>query len=510
MVDMLAHALFLLLDLDIFVAIFLGSALGILLGAIPGLTGIMAIAIIIPFTYYMEPVPALILLISVSKSAIYAGGIPAILLNTPGTPADAATALDGYPIARKGKAVKAMKMALYASVIGDTFSDLVLIMVAGLLARMALKFGPPEYAMLIVFSLTIIAAVSGKSMTKGMISAGAGLFIATIGLDPMRGTPRFDFGIVQLYGGISLIPMLIGLFALAEVLRQSGQEIFGTEKVAFLPMSKKRDDNRVTKSDMKRCMKPILRASIIGTFLGAIPGIGPTIAAFVSYGEAKRTSKNPPAFGEGNIEGVAASEAGNNATCGANLIPLLTLGVPGDITAAVLLGAFMLQGLAPGPLLFEKHGYIVYTFFLGLLLCNASYFFLGTIAIRISKKLFNISKRIVLPVVLLLCCVGSYAINNSLFDVGVMFLFGVLGYFMVKFGFPPAPMIIAFILEPILEQGIRQSLIISQGNPLIFFTRPIAIGFIILTIAITVSLVFSTLRAQARLEKGRSDLVTDD
>jgi putative tricarboxylic transport membrane protein len=500
MFDMLAHALSLLLNVEIFVVIFLGSILGILLGATPGLTGIMAIAIIIPFTYYMDPVPALILLISVSKSAIYAGSIPAILLNTPGTPAASATALDGYPLARQGKALKAMKTALYSSAISDTFSDLVLITVAGLLARIALKFGPPEYAMLIVFSLTIIAAVSGKSMSKGLISASAGLFIATIGLDPMRGTPRFDFGIIQLYGGISLIPMLIGLFALAEVLRQSGQEVIGTAKVAFLPISEKREDNRVTKSDMKRCMKPIFLGSIIGTFLGAVPGIGPTIAAFVSYGEAKRTSKTLPVFGEGNLEGIAAAEAGNNATSGANLIPLLTLGVPGDITAAVLLGAFLLQGLAPGPLLFQKHGYIVYTFFLGLILCNASYLLLGMMAIKISKKLFRISKRIVLPVVLLLCCVGSYAINNSLFDIGVMFLFGVLGYIMVRFGFSPAPMIIAFILEPILEQGIRQSLIISGGNPLIFFTRPVAIVFIILTIIVVTSLVISRLRAEARLK----------
>jgi len=224
---MLSQALSLLLNPEIYAVILIGSSLGIFLGAIPGLTGIMAIAIIIPFTYYMDSIPALILLISISKSAIYSGGIPAILLNTPGTPADAATAIDGYPLAQRGQALKAMKMGLYASVIGDTFSDLVLILVAGLLASVALKFGPPEYAMLIVFSLTIIGAVSGKSMLKGLISAGAGLFLATIGLDPMRGTPRFDFGVIEFYGGISLIPMLIGLFALAEVLRQAGHEIVG-------------------------------------------------------------------------------------------------------------------------------------------------------------------------------------------------------------------------------------------------------------------------------------------
>jgi putative tricarboxylic transport membrane protein len=510
MVDMLMQALSLLLDPEIFVVIFIGSSLGIFLGAIPGLTGIMAIAIIIPFTYYMDSVPALILLISISKSAIYSGGIPAILLNTPGTPADAATAIDGYQLARRGKGLKAMKMGLYASVIGDTFSDLVLILVAGLLASVALKFGPPEYAMLIVFSLTIIGAVSGKSMMKGLISAGAGLFLATIGLDPMRGTPRFDFGVIEFYGGISLIPMLIGLFALAEVLRQAGSEIVGEKEVRFLPISDNPDDSRVTKNEMKRCIRPILKSSAIGTFLGAITGIGPTVAAFVSYGEAKRSSKNPPAFGEGNLEGVAASEAGNNATAGANLIPLLTLGVPGDVTAAVLLSAFMLQGLAPGPLLFEKNGHIIYTFFIGLLLCNVAYFFLGTLAIKVSKSLFRVSKRVVLPIVLLLCCVGSYAINNSLFDVGVMLVFGVIGFFMVKFGFTPASMIIAFILEPILERGVRQSLIISQGNPIIFFTQPVAIIFIVLTILVVASTIRRTYKDRVKVEKEGSSLTVNE
>jgi len=326
----------------------------------------------------------------------------------------------------------------------------------------------------------------------------------------MRGTPRFDFGVIEFYGGISLIPMLIGLFALAEVLRQAGQEIVGEKEVRFLPISENRDDNRVTKNDMKRCLRPILKSSAIGTFLGAIPGIGPTVAAFVSYGEAKRSSKNPPAFGEGNLEGVAASEAGNNATAGANLIPLLTLGVPGDVTAAVLLSAFMLQGLAPGPLLFEKNGHIIYTFFLGLLLCNVAYFFLGTLAIKVSKSLFRVSKRVVLPIVLLLCCVGSYAINNSLFDVGVMLVFGVIGFFMVKFGFTPASMIIAFILEPILERGVRQSLIISQGNPVIFITHPVAIIFILLTLFVVASTIRRTYKDRVKFEKESVSLTLDE
>jgi len=482
MLDMVVDGLCLLISFENFVAIFFGVGLGITLGAIPGLSGLMAIALIIPITFYINPTTSIILLIAVSKGSIYAGGIPAILINTPGTPADAATAIDGYPLGLQGKALKALKMALYSSVIADTFSDLVLITVAGYLARIALKFGPPEYGMLIVFSLTIIASVSGRSIMKGLISAAAGLFIATIGLDPVEGIPRFDFGIVELYEGISLLPMMIGLFAFSEVLRQSEEKIVEKKKIVFLPISDKREDNIVTKSDMRRCMRPIFSSALIGTFIGTIPGIGPPVAAFIGYGQAKKHSKNPPPFGEGNIEGVAASEAANNATCGANLIPLLTLGIPGDATAAVLLGAFMLQGLAPGPFLFQKHGPVVYSIFLGLILCNAAYLLLGTIAIKISRKICNVPKTMAIPVILILCCVGSYAINSSLFDVKIMFLFGMVAYFMDKLGFAVPPMIIAFILEPIGEQAIRQSLLISQGNPIIFFTHPIALAFIILTI----------------------------
>lgn len=487
MSDMLLSAISLLLNVQNFVAIVAGTALGVALGAIPGLTGIMAIALIIPFTYYIGPVASLLLLMGVSKGAVYGGSITAILINTPGTPASAATSLDGYPLVKQGKALKALWMALYASIMADTFSDLILIFVAGLLASIALKFGPSEYAMLVVFSLTIVSTVSGKHPLKGMISAAAGLFLATVGLDPMEGTPRFDFGMTQLYEGIGLIPMMIGLFAFSEALRQGEEQFRGKIPSAFIPVSDNPDDNRVTKEEMKAALKPIFRASLIGTFLGAVPGIGPPVAAFLSYGETKRTSRHPEKFGHGALEGVAAAEAGNNAVCGANLIPLLTLGVPGDATAAVLLGAFLLQGLAPGPRLFEQNGNIIYAFFLGLIVCNAANFFIGAGAIKMSRRLCNVSKTLVIPVILMLCCIGSFAVNSSLFDVKVMILFGLLGYCMSKFGFAIAPMVIAFILEPIGESSIRQALALSRGGLGIFFTHPISLGFIVLTV-LTVSL----------------------
>jgi len=486
----IANSFGLLFSIQNFLSMFLGVSLGVVLGAIPGLTGIMAIALIIPVTYYLSPVSALLLLLAVSKGATYGGSIPAILINAPGTPAAAATAIDGYTLALQGKSTKALKMALYASIIADTFSDVMLLLVAGFLAQLAIKFGPSEYSMLILFSLTMVVVVSGKSLLKGLIAASFGLLLGTIGVDPVAGIPRFDLGFVELYEGLPLIPMVIGIFALAEVFSQFEGD-FKKKYNKFLPLSKVPEDNKVTKEEFRICSKHILRASILGTFIGAIPGVGPTVSSFINYSEAKRTSHKPELFGKGSIEGIAAAEAGNNAVCGANLIPLLSLGVPGDATAAVLLGAFMLQGLTPGPLLFEKHAPIMYAFFIGLILCNLVNFFIGNIAIMISRKICDIRKEYILSAIILFCCIGSYSFNNSMFDVKIMFLFGVIGYLMNKFKFPVASLIIAFILQPIAELSIRQSLIISDGSVLPFFTRPISLFFILLTV---LSLIFDMKR----------------
>lgn len=482
MIDILGQSLGLVFNVTNIIMIVLGVFIGMLLGAIPGLTGIMAIALLLPFTFTMHPVTALILLVAIYKGAMFGGSIPSILMNIPGTPPAAATALDGYPLALQGKSQKALKIALYASVMGDVFSDLVLITVAGYLASMALKFGPPEYSMLIVFSLTTIGAVSGNTLIKGLLSAAGGLFIATVGLDPITATTRFSFGIIELYDGFSLLPMLIGLFALSEVLRQLEGKIGVIVKATFLPLSKNPEDQKVTKEEMKRCLIPIFRGSIIGGFLGSIPGIGPTVGAYMSYAETRRNSKNPSSFGKGAIEGVAAAESGNSAVCGANMIPLLGLGIPGDAVAAIIMGAFMIQGLAPGPLIFQTHLDIIYGFFMALILANIANLIIGLFAIRFSRRLTNISKVMILPIVLILCFAGSYAINANFFDLKVTFLFGVLGYLMTKFDFPIAPMLIGFILGPMAEISIRQSLLISQGSMLIFFTRPIALGFVIITI----------------------------
>ena len=458
---------------DVIVGVFGGVFLGIVLGSIPGLTATMAIALIIPLTFVMGPVVSVGLLVGAYKGGTYGGSIPAILLNTPGTPAAAATLLDGNEMAKQGKSVKALKMAIYASVMADSLSDMVLILVAPPLAMIALKMGPPEMAALIFLSLLIITAVAGDSMIKGLIVGALGLIVGLVGLDAVTAVRRFGFGFPELDEGISLIPMLIGLFAVSEFLINT-ESVVVNKAAQFFARSTNRDDNRVTGKEFRSCLPIIFTATGVGTILGAIPGIGPSIAAFASYAQAKKMSRHPEKFGKGAIEGVAAAEAGNNAVCGANLIPLLTLGIPGDIGAAVLLGAFMIQGLHPGPMLFQENIVTVYAVFMALLLANAFNFLISIFYIRVASKVVLIPKSYIFPAVLAFCFFGAYGFNQNLFDVWVALIFGVVGYLLRRNGFPLAPLLIAFMLEPILESSFRQSLLISGGSLAIFVTRPIS------------------------------------
>ncbi|GAF85406.1 unnamed protein product, partial [marine sediment metagenome] len=329
------------------------------MGAIPGLTGTMAIVLMIPFTFGMDPVNSITTLLAIYCGGIYGGSISAILIRAPGSPASAATVFDGYELAKQGKALKALKMAVNASVVGNFWSVLLLIFIAPQVAHLALKLGPIEIASLIVFSLTIIAYVSGKSLLKGLISAGIGLFACTIGIDPITATPRLAFDIPELERGIALIPMSIGLFAVAEVFNQAEKaykERSGkVQMTAVLPKPKSPEDSKLTLKEMLGSLRTIFQSACIGSFLGAIPGVGSPIASFMGYGLGKRFSKHPEKYGTGFIEGVAASEAANNGVVGASMIPLLTLGIPGDLPTAILLGAFLLHGLIPGPMLFQEH-----------------------------------------------------------------------------------------------------------------------------------------------------------
>jgi putative tricarboxylic transport membrane protein len=459
-----------------------GVTIGIVIGSIPGLTVTMAVALAVPITFHMAPIPAIAMLLGIYKGGMFGGSVSAILINAPGTPAASATCLDGFPMAKKGQAFKALKMALYSSVMADTTSDIVLICVAPPLALIAMKFGPPEIFSLVLFSLTIIAAVSGKSLLRGLVAATLGLLLATVGMDPIVGLSRFSFGSIGMLKGIGLIPMLIGLFAISEILQRAEIKIKDKIHSMISLYSNRPEDNNISWPEMRGSMRTIIRGTVLGTFLGAIPGIGSTITAFLSYGMAQRASKHPEKFGKGELEGVAAAESGNSSVCGATLIPLLSLGIPGDIVTAVLLGAFMIQGMAPGPTMFQEHGNIIYALFIGLMICNLGNLIIGRFFIRMAKNIFKVPEAILYPVIVLLCFVGTYAVDNSFFDVQAMLFFGILGYIMRKFNYPLPPLLIAFVLGPMLENALRQSLIMSSGNVAIFLTRPISLGFLVITV----------------------------
>jgi putative tricarboxylic transport membrane protein len=478
-------------NVDAFLSLAIGIVIGVIGGAIPGISATMAVALALPFTFPMEAINGILLLLGVYKGGIFGGSIPAILIKTPGTPASSATVLDGHPMAARGEAGRALGMALWASCTADLISNLSLILFAGWLASFALSFGPPEFFALMLFSLTIIAGVSGESLLRGALSALLGLLLATIGLDLVYGTNRFTFGDANLMGGLNFIAVLIGLFAIPEILNTVWHPTGHLGKVQKL------GHNRVTFADYRRCFKTIVRGSFIGVFLGSIPGIGAAPAAFLSYSEARRKSANKANFGKGEIEGVAASEAGNNGVAGATLIPLLALGVPGDVITAIIIGAFMVHGLQPGPMMFVMNLDMIYGLFIGLIFSSALLFVIGGLAIRGFKPVADIPKRILMPVVLVLCIYGVFAVNNNLFDVGVMFVMGWVGFAMGRYHIPAAPFLIAFILGPLLEDNFRQAMLMSGGSPAILLRGPITWFFWGLTL-LTVTAI-----ARGSLDKAR-------
>ncbi|MHA7849336.1 tripartite tricarboxylate transporter permease [Roseovarius sp.] len=481
-VDSLLAGLALVGNVESFLALFGGVVIGVIGGAIPGMSATMAVALTLPFTFAMQPITGILLLLGVYKGGIFGGSIPAILIKTPGTPASSATILDGYPMAEKGEAGRALGMALWASCTADVISNMALIVFAGWLASFALNFGPPEFFTLILFSLTIIAGVSGDSLLRGALSALLGLLLATIGLDLVYGTNRFTFGDPNMMGGLNFIAVLIGLFAIPEVLAMAWHP------TAHLGKTRSIGSKWVTFADYRKSFRSIVRGSMIGVFLGSIPGIGAAPAAFLSYSEARRRSKNKANFGKGEIEGVAASEAGNNGVAGATLIPLLALGVPGDVITAIIIGAFMIHGLQPGPMMFVLNVDIIYGLFMGLIVSSVFLFIVGSAAIRGFKYVADVPKRLLIPTVLVLCIYGVFAVNNNIFDVGVMFVMGWVGYAMMRYHVPAAPFLIAFILGPLLEDNFRQSMLMSGSDWKVLFRGPITWFFWSVTLITVVAI----------------------
>lgn len=450
----------------------LGVVGGIIVGALPGLTGSVGIILLLPFVYYLDVSTAMVMLCGMFCGAIYGGSISAILISTPGTPSAAATVLDGYPLAQKGEAGKAIGIATIASTTGGIISTFCLMFIAPQLARFALKFGPEEYFALTVFGLTVIASVAGKSLVKGLISGFFGLLIATIGLDPVVGYARFSFNIPNLMTGFTLLPVLIGLFAISQVfiqLEEVGKEFHRyTQNITHVLPSFQ---------ELRRLMAVIIPSSFLGTFIGIIPGTGGAIASFLAYNEAKRWSKDPDSFGTGNLAGIAAPEAANNGTTGGAMVPLLTLGIPGDVVTAVMLGALLIIGLRPGPLLFKNRPDVINAIFAGLLLANVLILLLGILSVKVFPKVLQVPNSILFPIILTLCFLGSFSLSNSVYDIFIALLFGVIGYFMRKNGFPAAPIVLGVILGPIAEDALARALLISHGDWSVLFKSPIALFF---------------------------------
>lgn len=457
--------------------IFIGVFLGCTVGAIPGLTTSMLITLTLPLTYHMTPVNAVTLLVSMYIGGVSGGLVSAILLRIPGTPASVVTTFDGYPMAQKGLAGRAIGLGITSSFIGGLISWVLMIILSPIMAKLALKFSTYENFSLVLMALVLIAALGQGDMLKALISGFLGLVFAVPGLDPIAGTTRLTFKIQQMTGGLSLLPILIGLFGISQILN----EVLAIEKeVERIPLSLK--GIFLSWKDLKRHSGNFLRSSIIGTWIGVLPGIGADIGSIVAYSSAKNASKHPELFGQGSEEGIVASEAANNATiCGA-LVPLLTLGIPGSVVTAILLGALVLHGLYPGPLLFADAPEVVYGVMATAFVANIVMFFIMIGGSIIFARLIDIPRSLLQPILVVFCVIGSFALNNRVFDVWVMFAFGLLGFFLEKCKVPLGPFIIGVILSPIAEVNLRASMMRNQGSLVPFFTRPISLIFIIIAI----------------------------
>lgn len=472
-------------SLQVILMTFIGAAGGVLLGAIPGMTATMGVALLIPFSFGMDLIPSVGLLLGIYCGGMYGGSISAILIHAPGTPAAAATLLDGYPMAKKGEAGKALSVAMFASFCGGVIGALIMTFLSPMVAKVAMKFTSAEMLMLAVFGLSVIISISGKSIAKGLISAFFGMLLCTVGVDPTYSRQRFTFGVKSLKGGLSFIPVLIGLFAIAEVIagveriiagRESAQEK-STEKITrVLPDGK----------TIRKISPNILSGGIIGTFIGAIPGAGGDIAVFVSYAFNKGISKHPEKWGTGIPNGVAATESANNGCSGGAMIPLLSLGVPGDSVTAILLGAFIMKGITPGPMMYVSELPTVYKVFAALMLANLCMLIVGCLGVRIFAKIVSLEKKVLYPIILIISLLGAFSINKNVFDVGVCVVFGVIGWLMNKYEFPLSPILLALILGPMCEQNFVRFMDLNNGNFGAILHYPIAIGFFVVAVAVVI------------------------
>ncbi|MGX8793906.1 tripartite tricarboxylate transporter permease [Oceanobacillus sp. M60] len=495
MFDMLLEGFNLVFTFQIILLIVVGVILGLIFGSIPGLTATMAIAICLPITYGMDPVAGMSLLMGLYIGGVSGGLIPAILLKLPGTPSSIATTFDGYPLAQKGEPGKAFSFAIVSSFFGGLISIVALIIISPPLGKVALEFGPFEFFAIVIFSLTLISSLSGDSIVKGVLSGALGIAFALVGSAPIDAFPRFTFGFSSLDAGFDLLPVLIGLFAVSEILITAEKKVKNNKSTRLKKIS-----YRVKMKEYFEQKWNFLRSTLLGLSIGVLPGIGGGTANIIAYATTKNLSKKPEEFGKGNPSGIVASESSNNAAIGGALVPLISLGIPGDTVTAMLLGGLVLHGLQPGPMLIQNSGEIVYGIFAALIIANilmAVFLFLG---MRGFVRLLSIPQAILLPIILALCVVGAFGVNNRLFDVGALFFFGIIGYLMIKAKMPLTPLVLGFILGPILETNLRRGLMLSEGNFMPFLTEPIAAGFLLLTVVSIAMKIYSN-RKKQKLQK---------
>lgn len=471
-----------------------GVVIGIIFGAIPGISCIMAIAIMLPMTFYVDPIIGIIMLLAVYKAGIYGGSISAILINTPGAAASFLTARDGHALTRAGKAGKALDISLFSSVTGEMLATLVLILIAAPFSVISLQAGPIEKVFLLLFAFVVIGSMAGDSIPRGLLSCCLGMLFAMVGISSITGASRFTFGIPELMGGFTFTPMLIGILVMPEVLNTIRQRKVPHHEL-MITRSNNPADNRISFREYRSVFATILKSTGIGTFIGALPGMGSSTAAFMAYGEARRTAKNPQEFGKGSIRGIAAAESANNAVCGSSLIPMLTLSIPGDDVAALLMGAFLIHGLTPGPMIFFENTQTIYAIFAGFLITDLFLLLIARSGFRFFVKVASLPRYCIFPCVTVFAFVGAYTAGQNLNDILILIGFMVLGYGMRLVGLNPAVFIIGFILTPFLEQNLDQALAIVGHD----YSRLFASPFAWVAMALSLFFVYTSLKMKNKV-----------
>ena len=473
--EALFSGLIALADLELIVLIVIATLGGVIVGGLPGLNATTGAALLLPFTITMDPIPAIAILTTIYCAATFAGAITAILINTPGTSASATTCLDGYPLAMRGEAGRALGMAAVSSTLGGLFSVICLMAAAPLLARAAYSFAPPEYFALTLFGLSMLATIGDGSAIKNIISGAFGVLLATVGVDLLTSIERFTFGMPELTEGIGFVPVMIGVFGISELLIQAGRSETIRKAISMKAI------RLPSREDYRKVWRTILRSSGIGTFIGILPAEGATVASMIGYNEARRWSKNPEEFGKGAIEGIAGSEAANNSATGGAMVPTLALGIPGSPTATVILAGLMVHGIRPGPTMFTQQAEFAFAIFWSMFFVNILFFFIGLYGAKIFARVTLIPTRILWPVVFIFSIVGAYALDQSMLDVWIALGAGVVGFFMRRYGFSVVPMAIGLILGGMLETRLGQSMVMLDEKWWLMFSRPLALFFFVLT-----------------------------